>query len=138
MTKKCKDLLHSLTKEETIEIIDEFLKSTGWHERYENMLVMQAEIYIQRKKQREEEAQCRKELDLFNEFGRASNEYQNYVFNIARKYGIIEKDRDGKDTFNWGKWFNKATAEEKQKALELETARKNAFLKWKEMEAKNG
>lgn len=133
ITTKLKNLLNSLTKSEIIEVIKMFLEST-WNREIENQIIQKAELYIQRKKEDEQEKQEDKALDLFNEYIKAAQEYESYIFQIAKNHGIVEKNQDGKETFNWGKFFDNASPSEIETARQLESKRQKAYEEWQKVE----
>lgn len=50
------------------------------------------------------------------DYVKANGKYNDYLFEIARKYNIVKED----GTFKWGDWFGNVSEEENSKALSLE------------------
>lgn len=65
-----------------------------------------------------------KSNQAIKDYFEANKKYNDYLFEIARKYNIVKED----GSFKWGDWFGNVSEEENNKALTLEND-KNAKLK---------
>lgn len=130
-----REKLNSVSKEKLITAI---IKAAGWGFSRNILDDIVREIdNIERKEQFDKEEEISsKHTDAMNAYFKADSDYRDYLFDIARKYGIIEMNDNNEECYNWGKWFSITTQKEKDKALELERIRTQKYKEFKDAENK--
>lgn len=114
--------LAKYTKEEIINALEKYCKSPD-KEYIKTCIIyyMDEERCIQQhNKFNKVQEECDKAL---NEYLEAYKKYNDYLFDIARKYNILKED----GSFKYGDWFDKATKEEMNNGLNLERDMKRKY-----------
>lgn len=128
-----KKILNSTPKE---KIISAVINATGWgYPRDMREVIVRELKIIERKEQEDKEEEIsQKHTVVMNEYYKALEKYNNYVFEVAREHNIVKKNEKGVDTFNWGEWFKTSTQVEKDTALALETTMSEKFKLYQKLE----
>lgn len=72
----------------------------------------------------------KKSNQAVKDYFEANKKYNDYLFEIARKYNIVKED----GSFRWGDWFGNVSEEENDKALALEKDAKNKLEEMKRLD----
>lgn len=118
------------TKEEIIDAV-----FSACYEKRESLISCLERIAID-KASKEEEALADREIKAMEDFFAKKREYNEFLFDVAKKHGIVRINEEGKSSYVWKDWFDTATKEEFDEALRLEDAQKKAFDDWKSLERK--
>lgn len=73
-----------------------------------------------------------REMELYEEYTALHKTYEDYKWEIAEKYGIVEFQEDGRKFFNYGRWLDSATKDEFNQALQFEREAKAKWQEWQE------
>ena len=69
--------------------------------------------------------------NAYNEWVKSRKEYKDFMWKVAEKYNIINKETN---TYRFGDWIDNATEQEYNEALRLENAQKEWFEKYEKYE----
>lgn len=133
MTKE--ELKGKLSKYSKDEIIEGIL-SNSWRRDFAESLLISLKDNVRHKAYKEQDDLADRELKAMESFFSKQKAYNAYLFDVARRHGIVHKNEKGQDSYKWGDWFDTATQAEKDEALRLERAQGKAYDDWKALERK--